>query len=311
VHGGRENLEAISLLKRINETLGAQCPGAITIAEESTTFPGVSSPTYSGGLGFHYKWNMGWMHDTLQYMREDPVHRRWHHDKITFGLSYAFSENFVLALSHDEVVHGKGSVLGKMPGDRWQQFANLRAYYGFMWGYPGKKLLFMGQEFAQSTEWNYDSALPWLQAEEPEHAGVRRLIGDLNRLYTSTSALHQLDCSADGFEWIEASDAEQSVFAWLRRDMAGEQVLVVCNFTPVPRHGYRLGVPVGDRVWHELLNTDHTQYGGSGVVNLEPLPVEPVVAQGLAHSIRVALPPLGTLFLSRSMRTRHQLTDNE
>ncbi len=299
VHGGRENLEAISLLKRVNEVIGAQCPGAITVAEESTAFPGVSAPTYSGGLGFHYKWNMGWMNDTLRYMHEDPVHRRWHHEKMTFGLVYAFSENFVLPLSHDEVVHGKGSLLSKMPGDEWQRFANLRAYYGFMWGHPGKKLLFMGQEFAQPTEWNHDAELPWALVGEERHAGVQRLVRDLNRLYREHPALHQLDCEAAGFEWLVSEDAEQSVFAWLRRDQQGKLLMVVCNFTPIPRNAYRIGIPESGMQWTELLNTDSAIYGGSNFGNgSSSVVVESVSAHGHAQSIKLALPPLGTLFLA-------------
>ncbi|MFY7865952.1 1,4-alpha-glucan branching protein GlgB [Roseateles sp.] len=309
VHGGNHNLEAISLMQRINEQLGLDAPGAITVAEESTSFPGVSAPTSAGGLGFHYKWNMGWMNDTLRYMQEDPIHRRWHHDKMTFGLVYAFSENFVLPISHDEVVHGKGSMLGKMRGpaddaSQWQQFASLRAYYGFMWGHPGKKLLFMGQEFAQSSEWNHDAELPWALLDDPRHAGVQRLIRDLNQLYRAQPALHRLDCEAAGFEWLEASDAEQSVLAWLRKDeQHGEDsaapVLVVCNFTPVPRIGYRLGVPLTPgQGWKEVLNTDSAHYGGSNLGNLDQvLRPESVAAQGHAQSISLNLPPLACLFL--------------
>ena len=299
VHGGRENLEAISLLKRVNEVVGSESPGAIMVAEESTAFPGVSAPTYAGGLGFHYKWNMGWMNDTLRYMQEDPVHRRWHHDKMTFGLVYAFSEIFVLPLSHDEVVHGKGSLLSKMPGDEWQRFANLRAYYGFMWGHPGKKLLFMGQEFAQRDEWNHDAELPWALLQDERHAGVQRLVRDLNQLYRKHPALHRLDCEAHGFEWIVSQDAEQSTLAWLRRDDQGAQMLVVCNFTPVPRHGYRIGVPGGPGNWVTLLNTDAALYGGSNVGDgSAPLAVESVPAHSHAHSLLLTLPPLATLFLA-------------
>ena len=298
-HGGRENLEAISLLKRVNEEIGSHCPGAITLAEESTAFPGVSAPTYAGGLGFHYKWNMGWMNDTLRYMQEDPVHRRFHHDKMTFGLVYAFSENFVLPLSHDEVVHGKGSLLSKMPGDAWQKFANLRAYYGFMWGHPGKKLLFMGQEFAQPTEWNHDEELPWDLLKDARHAGVHRLVRDLNLLYRKHPALHRLDCEAGGFEWLVSQDAEQSVFAWLRSDGQGAQMLVVCNFTPVPREGYRIGVPDGMVQWRELLNTDAALYGGSNLGNgAGSLVMEAVSAQCHARSLKLTLPPLAALFLA-------------
>ena len=299
-HGGRENLEAISLLRRVNEVVGAQCPGSFTVAEESTAFPGVSAPTYAGGLGFHFKWNMGWMNDTLRYMQEDPLHRRWHHDKMTFGLVYAFSENFMLALSHDEVVHGKRSLLGRMPGDAWQRFANLRAYYGFMWGHPGKKLLFMGQEFGQPTEWNHDDALPWHLLHDPAHQGVQHLVRDLNHLMRRERALHQWDSESAGFEWIDAQDSESSVFSWVRRAEADPPVIVVSNLTPVPRHGFRLGVPHGLEVtaWREVLNTDAAHYGGSNLGNGgQPLIVQPVPWHGRAQSIELLLPPLATLFL--------------
>ncbi len=303
VHGGRENLEAISLLRRTNEVVGTECPGAITLAEESTAFVGVSAPTYHGGLGFHFKWNMGWMHDTLAYMQQDPVNRKWHHDSMSFGLVYAFSENFVLPLSHDEVVHGKGSLLGKMPGDasdprQWQQFANLRAYYGFMWGHPGKKLLFMGQEWGQPGEWGHDHELPWGQLGDARHAGVQRLVRDLNRAYRDQPALHRLDCHPDGFEWIDAHDAEQSTFSWIRRDGQGGSVIVVANFTPVPRHGFRLGVPDGPSAWRELLNTDAACYGGSNLGNgAGALAVLAQPSHGRAQSIVLNLPPLATLML--------------
>ena len=298
VEGGRENLEAIALLRQMNSRVGSETPGAITVAEESTSFPGVSAPVHAGGLGFHYKWNMGWMNDSLRYMQEDPVHRRWHHDKITFSLVYAFSENFVLPISHDEVVHGKGSMLAKMPGDNWQQFANLRAYYGFMWGHPGKKLLFMGQEFAQPGEWNHDAPLPWALLDDPRHAGVQRLVADLNRIYRELPALHRLDCEAAGFDWLDGSDAEQSVLAWLRRDEQGGVVLVVSNFTPLPRVAYRLGVPQGHGAWKEVLNTDSSHYGGSNLGNLEAhLPTLSQPAQQQEQSILLTLPPLATIFL--------------
>ncbi|MCP5289306.1 MAG: 1,4-alpha-glucan branching protein GlgB [Burkholderiaceae bacterium] len=297
VHGGRENLEAIALLRRVNEVLGAECPGAITLAEESTAFPGVSAPTWSGGLGFHYKWNMGWMHDTLAYMREDPVHRRWHHDRMRFGLVYAFSENFVLPLSHDEVVHGKGSILARMPGDDWQRFANLRAYYGFMWGHPGKKLLFMGQEWGQRGEWNHDVELPWAELADDRHAGVQRLVRDLNRAYRELPALHRLDGEAAGFEWLVADDEDESVYAWLRRDDCGGMAVVVANFTPVPRHGWRLGVPAGPGVWREAVNTDSAHYGGSNLGNGGAVGVQPRPSHGHAQSVELTLPPLATLIL--------------
>jgi 1,4-alpha-glucan branching enzyme len=297
-HGGRENLEAIALLQRMNEVVGGETTGAVTIAEESTAFSGVSRPVYAGGLGFHYKWNMGWMHDTLDYMRRDPTHRRWHHNQMSFGLVYAFTENFVLPLSHDEVVHGKGSLLGKMPGDRWQKLANLRAYYGFMWTHPGKKLLFMGGEFAQDTEWNADATLPWHLLAHGEHAGVRTLVKDLNTLYRDRTALHATDCEPGGFEWVAVDDSATSVYAFLRKGRHGEMLLVVCNFTPVPRHGYRVGVPDGPWGWREVLNTDSAFYGGSNVGNgPSPLPVQPEPAHGRLASVQVTLPPLATVVL--------------
>ncbi|MBP6674146.1 MAG: 1,4-alpha-glucan branching enzyme, partial [Vitreoscilla sp.] len=298
VNGGRENLEAIAFLKRTNEVLGADAPGALMMAEESTAFPGVSAPTFMGGLGFHYKWNMGWMHDTLEYMAEDPVHRRWHHDKMTFGMVYAYSEHFVLPLSHDEVVHGKGSLWGKMPGDDWQKFANLRAYYGFMWGHPGKKLLFMGQEFAQPTEWSHDSELPWYLLGQGQHAGTLAWVRDLNRFYLGHPAMYQRDCEPSGFEWISASDAETSVFSWVRRGNEGAPVLVVSNMTPVPRMGYRLGIPEGFGGWREALNSDAAVYGGSNLGNGgSTLAVQGEGAHGRGQSIVLTLPPLATLFL--------------
>jgi 1,4-alpha-glucan branching enzyme len=299
VHGGRENLEAISFLKRMNEVVGAEVPGSVTVAEESTAFPGVSKPTSMGGLGFHYKWNMGWMHDTLKYMGEDPIHRRYHHDTLTFSLIYAFDENFVLPLSHDEVVHGKGSLLNKMPGDRWQKFANLRAYYAYMWTHPGKKLLFMGSEFGQSAEWNHDQSLDWHLLQYPEHRGVQSLIRDLNALYRSRPELHALDCEGAGFEWIDSNDAAQSTLSYLRRDAEGRALLVLCNFTPVPREGFRVGVPgAGGGAWRELLNTDAALYGGSNVGNgAAAIAVEPIAAHGRGQSIRLTLPPLASLVL--------------
>jgi 1,4-alpha-glucan branching enzyme len=300
--GGRENLEAIAWMRELNTLIGRDVPGAICVAEESTAFPGVSAPVHSGGLGFHYKWNMGWMNDSLSYIREEPVHRRWHHDKMTFGLVYAFSENFILPISHDEVVHGKGSMLQKMPGDEWQRFANLRAYYGFMWGHPGKKLLFMGQEFAQSSEWNHDNALPWDLLQDAKHAGMQRWVRALNALYVSTPALHRKDCEDDGFEWLVGDDRDQSVFAWMRRDGVGGQAIVVVNFTPVPRQGYRLGVPESSTCWRECINSDDETFGGSGVGNAATLVPEAVAANGRAQSIALTLPPLSALFLVPEMR---------
>jgi 1,4-alpha-glucan branching enzyme len=296
VHGGRENLEAIAFLKRANEVVGVQRPQAITLAEESTAFPAVSRPTYAGGLGFHYKWNMGWMHDTLKYMSRDPAHRKFHHGEMSFGLMYAFNENFVLPLSHDEVVHGKGSMLGKMPGDRWQKFANLRAYYGFMFGHPGKKLLFMGNEFAQVREWNHDRSLDWHLNSDPLHAGMQALVRDLNHLLRASPALHECDFAPEGFEWISHSDAAHSVLSFVRRSRdAAARVLVVCNFTPLVRRGWRVGVPCAGR-WRERLNTDSAFYGGSNVGT--PLGIaesQPVGCDGRSDSIVIELPPLATV----------------
>jgi 1,4-alpha-glucan branching enzyme len=298
VHGGRENLEAISFLKRMNEVVGMERPQAVTLAEESTAFPGVSRPTFAGGLGFHYKWNMGWMHDTLKYMARDPIHRRHHHGEMTFGLIYAFTENFVLPLSHDEVVHGKGSLLNKMPGDRWQKFANLRAYYGFMFGHPGKKLLFMGAEFAQEREWNHDQSLDWHLLHHAEHAGMQRLVRDLNHFYRSTPALYQIDFSGAGFEWIDHDDAGRSLFSFVRHGHEGAApVLVVSNFTPTVHHGLRLGVPRPGR-WRECLNTDSSHYGGSNVGTLfGEASTQPVASHGRPQSVLLTVPPLATVML--------------
>jgi len=302
-YGGRENLEAIDFIKRMNELVFSEVPGATTAAEESTAWPGVSRPIHAGGLGFGYKWNMGWMHDTLEYMREDPVYRRWNHGRITFALHYAFSENFILPLSHDEVVHGKGSLIGKMPGDDWQRFANLRAYFGFMWGHPGKKLLFMGGEFAQRREWNHDASLDWHLLDELSHRGVQNLVRDLNRSYADWPALHRLDCEPAGFEWIVADDAEQSVFAFLRRGREDDPpVLVVSNFTPVPRHDYRIGVPRSGH-WRELMNTDAAVYGGSNLGNAGGVDTESRACHGQDQSVSLTLPPLSTLFLVHEERS--------
>ncbi len=295
--GGRENLGAVDFLKRTNEAVYADGENAITIAEESTTWPKVSEPVYLGGLGFGYKWNMGWMHDTLEFMREDPIYRGSRQDALTFSFMYAFSENFVLPLSHDEVVHGKGSLLGKMPGDRWQKFANLRAYYGYMYGHPGKKLLFMGAEFAQEREWNHDRSLDWHLLGDRAHEGVRLLVGDLNNTYRGLRALHELDAEAAGLEWI-VSDREFAAIAFVRRARdSSDFVVIVTNFTPVVRHGYRLGVP-GDGSYVEAINTDDERYGGSGVRN-GPLEAQPVGAHDKPYSIELTLPPLATLILKR------------
>ncbi|MEW6098078.1 MAG: 1,4-alpha-glucan branching protein GlgB [Pseudomonadota bacterium] len=298
VHGGKENLEAIEFLRKLNEAVYRDFPDTMTIAEESTAWPMVSRPTYLGGLGFGMKWNMGWMHDTLAYLREDPVHRKYHHGRLTFSLVYAFNENFVLPLSHDEVVHGKGSLLNKMPGDRWRQFANLRALYGYMWTHPGKKLLFMGGEFAQEREWAHEGELDWHLTEWPEHRGVQRLVQQLNRLYAEEPALHRTDFSHEGFQWVETHDAERSVIAYLRRGREPQDapLLVVCNFTPEPRTNYVLGVPVMGR-WRELLNTDAREYGGSGWGNLGGVEAVPLPSHGQPHSLSLVLPPLATLIL--------------
>ena len=294
--GGRENYEAIEFLQQMNVQTYGDVPGIMTVAEESTAFPGVSAPVDAGGLGFGYKWNMGWMNDTLSYMAEDPINRKYHHSKMTFGLHYAFSENFVLPLSHDEVVHGKGSLLDKMPGQGNDKFANLRAYYGFMWGHPGKKLLFMGCEFAQNREWNHDVSLDWHLLENPMHLGVQHLVRDLNRVYRDTPALFELDARPKGFEWIDENNAQDSVLSWIRKGDAGTApVLIVSNFTPVAREGYRLGVPVAGH-WIERLNTNATQYGGDGRGNMGGVDSEDIAANGRGCSINLSLPPLTTLF---------------
>jgi 1,4-alpha-glucan branching enzyme len=296
-YGGNENLEAIDFLRRLNVLAGSETEGATVIAEESTAWPGVSRPVHTGGLGFGYKWNMGWMHDTLRYMSEDPVHRRWHHSDVTFGMLYAYSENFMLPLSHDEVVHGKGSILARMPGDEWQRFANLRAYYGFMFGHPGKKLNFMGNEIAQAREWNFDQSLDWHLLEERPHRGVQALFADLNRLYRTAPALHVFDCDPAGFEWLVANDDANSVLVFLRKGRAEHPpVIVACNFTPVPRYGYRVGVPL-EGGFIERLNTDAAIYGGSNVGNGGYVAVQPVPSHGHAQSVEMTLPPLATLFL--------------
>jgi 1,4-alpha-glucan branching enzyme len=297
VHGGNENLEAVSFLQRTNEVVFGRHAGATTLAEESTAWPMVSRPTSVGGLGFGYKWNMGWMHDSLQYMSEDSINRRYHHNEITFSLAYAFGENFVLPLSHDEVVHGKRSLIEKMPGDEWQKFANLRAYYGFMYAHPGKQLLFMGGEIAQRREWNHDTALDWHLLEETPHVGVQALIKDLNDLYSTTPALYEVDFEPAGFGWIAGGDIENSVVSFLRRGDAEEDLaIVVCNFTPVVRHDYRIGVPEA-AAYEEALNTDDARYGGSGVGNGGRITTERVQAHGREHSLSLTLPPLATIIL--------------
>jgi 1,4-alpha-glucan branching enzyme len=297
-YGGRENLEAVDFLRELSRTIAEEVPGAMLIAEESTAWPGVTRPPDADGLGFTHKWNMGWMHDTLRYIGYDPVHRTYHHDDLTVVLLYAFSERFVLPISHDEVVYGKGSLLGRIPGERWQRFANLRAYLGFMWTQPGKKLLFMGTEFAQPDEWNHDAALAWHLLEDPMHAGVQRLMRDLNALHRNTPALHAGDFAPDGFRWVVADDRAQSTLVWLRLDPAGDApVLVACNFTPVPRHGYRVGVPTAGR-WREILNTDAETYGGSGMGNLGGVEATDEASHGLPASLVLTLPPLAAIALS-------------
>ncbi len=296
VYGGRENLEAIGFLRHFNAVVGERCPGAMVIAEESTAWPGVSRPIGEGGLGFSHKWNMGWMHDTLHYIEHDPLYRFYHHNDMTFGLLYAFAERFVLPLSHDEVVYGKRSLIGKMPGDNWQRFANLRLYYGFMWGHPGKKLLFMGNEIAQEHEWSHDGELDWGGLNDPLRQGIQRLVRDLNRLHASEPALHQRDAVPTGFRWVVGDDRQNSVFAFLRfGDVDTAPVLVVCNMTPVPRYGYGLGVP-RPGTWLELLNTDAHCYGGSDMGNYGGVHTVPVQRHGEAQSLELTLPPLAALY---------------
>ncbi len=296
IHGGNENLEATAFLRRLNEDLYREYPGTQTIAEESTAWPMVSRPTAMGGLGFGFKWDMGWMHDMLVYITKDPVHRRFEQSKLSFRLLYAFSENFVLPLSHDEVVHGKASLLSKMPGDDWQKFANLRLLLGYMYAMSGKKLLFMGGEFAQRGEWDHEESLEWHLTAHKPHSGMQRWVGDLNRLYASEPALCELDCDPAGFEWVDASDADSSVISWLRKNRDGKrQVLVVCNFTPVPRTGYRVGVPSGG-MWREALNSDAKEYEGSGLGNAGGFAADAVPTHGRPASLLLTLPPLTILF---------------
>ena len=298
-HGGRENLEAIDFLRHLNEVVAIEVPGAMVIAEESTAWPGVSRPSREGGLGFDFKWNMGWMHDSLSYMAEDPLHRRHHHHQLTFGLQYAFSEHFILPISHDEVVHGKRSLLDKMPGDHWQKLANLRLYFSFMWTHPGKKLLFMGCEFGQWREWNHDAQLDWYLLQYGEHQGLHALLRDLNRLYRSEPALHRFDDREAGFEWLIGDDQHNSVFAWLRKGEADERpVLVVHNFTPTPRLAYRVGVPNAGS-WQVLVNSDGSQYGGSAAGSVGSVESEPLASHGQVDSLLLDLPPLATLILLR------------
>lgn len=295
-HGGNENLEAISFLRRFNEAVYSHFPDVQTIAEESTAFTMVSRPVYVGGLGFGLKWDMGWMHDTLSYFSHDPIHRKYHHNQVTFRMLYAFHENFILPLSHDEVVHGKGSLINKMPGDIWQKFANLRSLYGYMYAQAAKKLLFMGGEFGQWAEWNHDKSLDWHLLEQPMHKGLQRWVADLNQLYRSEPALYELDCDPAGFEWIDCNDVENSVFTLIRKNRTEEEVmLVTCNFTPLPRHNYRVGVPQAG-FWQERLNGDAAEYGGSGVGNLGGVNADEIPYHGHPYSIEITLPPLAVTF---------------
>jgi len=295
--GGNENLEAVDFLRQLNAELYKEQPATQTIAEDSTSWPLVSRPTYLGGLGFGMKWDLGWMHDTLNYMSQEPIHRKYHHQTLTFRMLYAFGENFMLPLSHDEVVHGKGSLISKMPGDMWQKFANLRLLFGYMYAQPGKKLMFMGDEFAQWAEWDHDQSLDWHLLESPTHGGMRLWVGDLNRVMREEKALHELDFDAAGFSWIDCTDADQSVVSLARWGrLQSDVVVAVFNFTPVPRHDYRIGIPHGGR-WSELLNSDSVLYGGSGHGNLGGVVARPVAMHGFDHSVSLTLPPLAALFL--------------
>jgi 1,4-alpha-glucan branching enzyme len=301
-YGGRENIDAIEFLKELNGSIYGSYPAVQTIAEESTAWPMVSRPVYAGGLGFGLKWDMGWMHDTLAYFSQEPIYRKYHHDKLTFRMIYAFHENFVLPLSHDEVVYGKSSLLGKMPGDEWQRFANLRSLFGYMYAQPGKKLLFMGGEIAQWFEWQHDQSLDWAALNGPQHAGMRRWVQDLNWFYRNELALHELDCDPAGFEWIDCRDADSSVVILLRKSRRQEQfVLVACNFTPVPRLNYRTGAPIGG-MWKEALNSDAKDYGGSGMGNMGEVEAAPVPCHGRRFSLPLTLPPLSAVFLTYTGR---------
>ncbi|MEX2578617.1 MAG: 1,4-alpha-glucan branching protein GlgB [Verrucomicrobiales bacterium] len=296
--GGRENIEAIAFLKELNQICYEENPGIVTIAEESTAFPGVSRPVADGGLGFGLKWNMGWMNDSLSYMSHDPIHRQYHHGMATFSMIYAYHESYVLVLSHDEVVHGKGSLVQKMPGDRWQQMANLRMFFAWMFAHPGKKLLFQGMDFGQSDEWNHDVSLPWQLLQYGEHNGIQKLVRDLNRLYTTEPALYELDHEPGGFEWIDHGDAKHSLFTFVRRSRAGETIVVAVNATPVPRPGYRLGVPAAG-FYEEIFNSDSEIYGGSNVGSAGGIPSQDQESHGRQHSIQVEIPPLGTVFFKQ------------
>jgi 1,4-alpha-glucan branching enzyme len=295
--GGRENLEAIEFLKQLNTVVHREHPGVLMVAEESTAWPGVSRPIHLGGLGFGFKWNMGWMHDTLLYFGKDPIHRRFHHNQLTFSMMYAFSENFILPLSHDEVVHGKGSLFGKMAGDTWQRLANLRCLYAYMWAHPGKQMIFMGSEFGMEREWNHDESIDWHLLEDDRHAGLQRLVGDLNRIYKETRALWQQDFTPEGFQWIDANDADNNVISFFRTSADGNEHLVfVANLSPVPRDGFRVGLPKGG-TFHEVVNTDAGPYGGGNVGNMGAVESKPVPWHGLDHSAMLTLPPLGAVWL--------------
>jgi 1,4-alpha-glucan branching enzyme len=296
-YGGRENLEAISFLQRMNEVVHIECPGVLTIAEESTAYPQVTRPPYMGGLGFNLKWNMGWMHDTLAYISQEPIHRRWHHNELTFSLLYAYHENFVLPFSHDEVVHGKGSLLNKVPGDAWQKFATLRLLYAYMFGHPGKKLLFMGLDIGQGDEWSESKSIDWHLLQYPLQTGLQRCVADLNRVYRSQPALFEVDFDWHGFEWLESHDNENSVFAFLRRALdPKDEVAVVCNFTPVPRYDYRVGVPTGGP-WREILNTDSSLYAGGNIGNGGLVWARDEPWAGQQHSLQLTIPPLAAVYL--------------
>lgn len=302
-YGGRENIEAIQFLRRFNEVIYERYPDVQTIAEESTSWPMVSRPNYLGGLGFGMKWNMGWMHDTLEYFEKDPIYRIYHHNQLTFSIMYAFSENFVLSLSHDEVVHGKDSLISKMPGDVWQKFANLRLLFAVMFTHPGKKLLFMGSELAQWSEWNHDQSLDWHLAGYTQHQGIQQLVRQLNHLYRTEAPLHELDCEYTGFEWIDCNDCEKSVISFLRKGQTSKSLIVVaCNFTPIPRFNYKIGVPQSGE-WQEILNTDASEYGGSGHGNLGAVKTRPVTTHGRFNSISVTLPPLGAVIFKKEIPT--------
>jgi 1,4-alpha-glucan branching enzyme len=295
-YGGRENLEAIEFMKELNSILHHESPGVLMIAEESTAWPGVSRPVHLGGLGFGFKWNMGWMHDTLSYFSKDAIYRRFHHNQLTFSMMYAWSENFMLPISHDEVVHGKGSLFGKMPGDDWQKRANLRALLAYMWAHPGKQLLFMGSEIAQGREWNHDTQLDWELLEDPGHKGVQSMVADMNRLYKKLPPLWEQDNVPEGFRWIDANDADNNVFSFYRTSASGDHLVCVANLAPVPRHGFRVGLPKKGR-YAEVLNTDADLYGGSGVGNLGSVLAEPTAWHGLEYSAEMTLPPLGVVWL--------------